>query len=299
MARFLLSIVFILSVSGVSADPTLSDTENYKEGIELHRKGKYEEAFEFYFKDLSPSPKTQKWLDDYKAKYVDRKPQDAPPLPGTYQPEQDLPDSSDEVPPSRPENHPRIGQTVLILSGGLSSPFSPDTFTDYWNSGGDFGVGVGYKMTRITTLLFEIHQSRMPLDEDAMAEYLFWNPPADIRMSGGCFKVTTFLMNARLQFTGSDAPVKPYFIGGLGYGHVVLDDLDVVSSSGSGTLEGDSETDLTLRMGFGVDFRLSRSTFLLIETNGITVSTEGDSTGFNRLDLGLRFDFGGRIVPVR
>jgi hypothetical protein len=280
------------------ADPTLTDSENYKEGIELHRKGKYADAYEFYFKDLTPGPRTRRWLDEYKAKYVDAVPSEVPSLPPSYQPDQALP-SVRTGSSSAAGTGPRVGQTILILSGGLALPFSPDTFTEYWNSGGGFGIGVGYKMTRITTLLFEIHHSRMSLDEDAMLEHLFWYPVTGARLSGGSFNFTTFLMNARLQFTGSDAPVKPYFIGGLGYGYVLLEDLDVSYGGSRETLEGDSETDLAIRMGFGVDLRLSRSAFLFFETNGITVSTEGDSTGFNRLETGLRFDFGGRTLPGR
>lgn len=52
------------------ADPNLSDTENFQKGSLLHQKGQYQDAYDLYFKDLSPTAKNKKWLGEYKEKFL-------------------------------------------------------------------------------------------------------------------------------------------------------------------------------------------------------------------------------------
>jgi len=61
--------ILMLVVFPAFADPDLSDQENIKKGNNLASEGKHQEAFDLYFKDLSPTPKHKTWLEKYKKKY--------------------------------------------------------------------------------------------------------------------------------------------------------------------------------------------------------------------------------------
>jgi hypothetical protein len=269
------------------ADPNLSDRQNYEEGIKLHQQGKFQDAYEFYFRDMSPTVKTQKWLADYKDKYLNpAQPYVAPSAaPITSEPA--------AVSAAQAKFSPKK-KTSIFFGVGYDVPVGPEEFGDLYKMGANFGFGVGTKVSRITTVQFDFHYASFGLNERAMLDELYaWTRDPDVydfEISGGAIHNMSALMNAKLHFTGSDAKTKPYFIGGLGFG-IWSNAESVISYQGdSEPVAGTSDTYFEVRVGFGLDIRLNESTVLFIEDNGYSIVTEGDNATFGSLDLGLRFN---------
>lgn len=271
-----------LLIVGISAaclaDPNLTDKENFEKGSELHQRGKYQDAYDLYFKDMSPTPKNLKWLEDYRTKHLSGAISNMPDTVG-----------HSRAPVSKP-----FQNTSVFIKTGLGVPVRPDEFSDYWKMGYGFGGGVGTKVSRITTVQVDVQHTVFPLNETKFQDELYLltgNPDAyNVRYSGGDSIITTVLLNARVHFSKSDAKVKAYFIGGLGIGIVTITDATVYYRGDSEMVNGSSENKLALRLGFGVDFKVGKHAYLFLEDNGISIATEGESTAYGCLDLGLRFD---------
>jgi outer membrane protein W len=274
--------VLCLGPNRIWADPNLSDTQNYQEGIKLHQQGHYEDAYEFYFKDMSPTPKNQKWLSDYQMKYLVTA---QPALPKANEPVAALTTAS----PSSTAK-----KTSLFFCLGGAAPVGPEEFSTFWKAGTNGGLGVGLKVTRITTVQFDLHYSSFALDGKEMNNMLYRvtrDPDAySVDYAGGAAHILSALVNAKLHFTGSDAKVKPYFIGGLGIGVLSTGETTVSYLGDYEIVPSYSESKLEVRLGLGIDFKIGPSTFFFIEDNGYSLATEDESTTAGSFDLGLRFN---------
>lgn len=198
--------------------------------------------------------------------------------------------------PNISDNSAPVGVASLFVYGGVDTPYSPSDFTESWKRGGNFGLGAGYKITRITTLLLDYHYSKYGFNKSGFIskfsrEYDYHLN--DVSLSGGDTSIVLVLGNAKLHFTGSDAQVKGYFIGGFGIGTVKTNDVWILSSNSPEIVRGSLESALTARLGMGLDIRLTPTMFFFLETSGIAVGAKNGTITYNLLNAGLKFDVGG------
>lgn len=177
----------------------------------------------------------------------------------------------------------------LYTSLGSSTPArNSDDFQEYWKPGLNLGAGVGVRMSRLTELVFDLNYCKHELDDE---EFLEDNnlDGFDLTSTGGDVSIAAFLMNARILFTGSDAKVKGYFIGGLGVGFVSVDDYSIGDGDLTITSPGHSDSNVALRLGLGLDFRLGSKSWLYLESNGFGVAGEDEGVLVNLFKLGFKF----------
>jgi len=264
------------------ADPALSDHENFERGTKLHNEGKYQEAYDRYFKDLTPTPMNEKWLKDYRAEYL---------LSSGDAPADGNGGFKDLRPPGPGKSRKPYS---LVVRLGMDVPTTPSDFSTYWKGGMCFGVEFGRKVGRLLTISLDLSQHRFPVDEKAYQDYFYaltGNPESyNIHISGGRLDITSFQEKAKIHFSGRDPALNGFFTAGLGYGWVVTHDALLTYQGDSQPAQGSSEGNLYVSLGLGMDMRLAPGRYLTLEYGGASVATKGDPTGFAALTCGFRYD---------
>jgi hypothetical protein len=177
----------------------------------------------------------------------------------------------------------------FYVNFGAATPYAPSDFNDGWTSGGSFGIGYGFGLNKVTSIVLSGQYSSFPLN--------LTEPGYTI--SGGAFHTLMFLVNGKFVLVGADNPVDFYLIAGLGAAIFTSDPLTVTDNSNNQSATESAtaltETDLALRFGLGIDIRLTKGFFLTIESNGIDtfVSQEVASNGYltnNLFTVGLKIN---------
>lgn len=173
-------------------------------------------------------------------------------------------------------------QDSIYVNIGGSNPYNPKGFTTSHAFGYNGGVGFGLGLSRIFQLVFDANLDNFPLNTSALGLS---------GASGGGVHIATVLANARVRFIAENNPVVPYFIGGLGAAFTFQDEM---TNSGTVIAASASNTYFALRLGIGLDFRLSDHSALFLETNGVGVfdgkAAGFDNTVYNSFRLGAKFN---------
>lgn len=187
------------------------------------------------------------------------------------------------------------GNISLYPSFGVSTPMKSEDFQDYWKPGGNVGFGFGVKLSRLTELVFDLNYCKHELDNEELMKDAGLGS-LGLTTSGGDATLGSVLMNARILFTGSDAKVKGYFIGGLGVGFATIGDYTVSNGTLTLTLPSQSDSGIALRLGLGLDFRLGKTTWLFVESNGVGVAGDEDNGNDGGITVNL-FKIGMKFSP--
>ncbi len=285
-----LMFVWVASPPAVWADPNLADKENYAEGIKLHQQGKYKDAYEFYFKDMTQTPKTVEWLKNYREQYLSPDALNQTPGEKASDPNPLVQGSASEgtTAPPRASASTSKGSYVYVNTG-MSSPLTPEEFNDFWKSNVSIGCGFGLGLTKITVLVFDINYNSFPFNENAYAR-TFGTASDDIRASGGAVNNFLGTLNAKFKLSSRDPSVNGYGIVGLGIGSIGFGNVTVMRGNELiGILLGTTETKAAMRFGLGLEIKINPKTKFYLETNGVSVFTQGDATNYNMLKGGFQF----------
>jgi opacity protein-like surface antigen len=171
----------------------------------------------------------------------------------------------------------KVENSIYINLGG-SLPLSPASFTSGQSFGYNGGLGLGIGVSRTFQILLDANADNFPLNTSGSS------------VSGGALRVFTFLANARLKFTPENNRVVPYGIAGVGASLVAQDS----SVAGSTTFPGSSNTYFVIRLGLGLEFKMSDYASLFVEPNGLLVFSANNSGAgnllFNSFRLGGKFN---------
>jgi opacity protein-like surface antigen len=171
--------------------------------------------------------------------------------------------------------------------GGVT-PIAPDGFQNNWSTGGSAGIGYGFGLSQLFSIVVDANFSNFPL-QSTQAGF------PGTTYSGGGIHLFTLLVNGKLKFVAEDNPVIPYLIFGLGGQHFQSDDLTTSNGGASTTSPGVTEGDFAFRLGIGIDIKLSPGTYLLVETNGVNARTSNqvsssDNMTYHMGRLGMKLD---------
>jgi opacity protein-like surface antigen len=171
--------------------------------------------------------------------------------------------------------------------GGVT-PIAPNGFQDNWSTGGSLGVGYGFGVSPLFSIVADANFSNFPL-QSTQAGF------PGTTYSGGGIHLFTLLVNGKLRFITEDNPVVPYLIFGLGGEHFQSDDLTTSNGGVSTTSPGITEGDFAFRLGIGIDIKLSPGTYLFVETNGVSATTSNQVSSSNNMTyhlgrLGMKLD---------
>jgi opacity protein-like surface antigen len=168
----------------------------------------------------------------------------------------------------------------IFINVGATTPLNPGSFTTTQNVGYNGGLGYGFGLSKLFQLVIEADSDNFPLN-NSLAPYN--------GASGGNIRIGTLLANARFRFLAEDNPVVPYVIGGMGAARV---EQEAITSGGSVVSPTSSTANLALRLGIGIDIRLSGLTSLYVESSGygIAGSNGASNINYNSFRLGGKFN---------
>ncbi|HWR81994.1 MAG TPA: outer membrane beta-barrel protein [Candidatus Deferrimicrobium sp.] len=168
----------------------------------------------------------------------------------------------------------------FYAGGALSLPNAPEGFKESFNSGYHGLVGIGYKLGPGFQLVGKAEYHKFSSDLSGF-------PGVD----GGDANVWLFGGDGRLALGLPVAPIKPF--GLLGFGLATIDQSDF---SGPVTLIAaipesypDKQSKLYYNFGAGVEFKFGPAVNLFVQGRYVSVSSEGGSTGFVPVTVGLKF----------
>src|SRR5665213_1497629 len=155
-----------------------------------------------------------------------------------------LADSAPDVP---------VKDSIYVNIGG-TTPLSPSSFTMKQTSGYNVGIGYGFGLSKLFQLVIDVNADNFPSNIS--------------NIIGGDMRVGTLLANIRFRVLAEDNPVVPYLIGGIGGAYVTE---SAFSYSGL-VFPATSSTNLALRLGFGIDIRLSQLTSLFVDLSSYGIA---------------------------
>ena len=100
-----------------------------------------------------------------------------------------------------------------------------------------------------------------------------------------------FGVDGRYAFGLPAAPLKPFVLGGLGFARMSMTDLE-----GSNPLiasfneyKPEAQTDMYFNIGAGVELKTGPMWNLFLQVRYVSVATEGESSAFIPVSLGVKF----------
>ncbi len=158
---------------------------------------------------------------------------------------------------------------TIYGAAGLSSPMSPDIFKDGWKMGFHADAQLGFSTIPKGEFLLNLGYHTFGADFGALSGF-----------DGGTFSTILAGGDFKLNLGVPMAPVKPFIFAGLGIAVVSMSDL----TTPLGTATFESSNDFYFEIGGGVEF-----TQFFIRAKYVSIATEGESTAFVPISLGLKF----------
>jgi len=188
----------------------------------------------------------------------------------------------------------RAGDLRAYLQAGWALPADPPEFSDLWNSAASFGGGVGLRLAPQWELVGSLHVQTFAADEAAhRRELLLVDPsgrPTEIlSMDGRDARIATLMGELRFHFP-TRSRFAPFLAFGTGWFDLSLSPATFVpETGGTEVVRFPEETDagLAASIGGGCGLRLSPSVGLLLDCVYTIGFTEGVSTQFLPLRLGI------------
>ena len=169
---------------------------------------------------------------------------------------------------------PAAAQASFSLGGGVTLPL------------GDFGDAAGTGFHGLAAVTFVPSGSPVGIQVDGMYQRLGVDDDPVFGEIDADFQVIQGTANAVYTFTtAEESTFHPYLIGGVGLYNMKLTGDDVPDGI-------DSETDFGINAGAGFDFRAG-AVGLFVEGRFHNVFTEGESTNFIPITVGVRLGGGG------
>ena len=183
---------------------------------------------------------------------------------------------------------------VVYLGGGIAMPMGPELFKDYWKMGIGFGGGLGFQLNPNMELIASVYYNQFGLDDDKLLTDL--DAPDDVTIDGAEFKAIEILADFKYMFSSGQgaSKLKPFIIGGLGFGNIKFADATVTGDDEEVELPfGDiSETKVMFGFGAGLDYMISPKAAIWFQGRFNMISTEGESTTYLPIRAGVKFLLG-------
>lgn len=178
--------------------------------------------------------------------------------------------------------------------GGLCLPQGPEEFKDTFKSGIGFGAEFKYNINEKMGFVGSFAFLPFKFNEDKIAEEMWGD--AQVNIEGGGIKINAIQADLLYSLSQPGASTGFYLIGGGGYYMAKSQNPDKIEVTTetyevTGTMVGkeESENDLGVNFGAGLELAMGTSTKLFAEAKYHIVFTEEESTKFITLMGGVRF----------
>ncbi len=176
------------------------------------------------------------------------------------------------------------GSPVSWYAGGaLSLPTSPQGFSDGWKLGMHGMLGVGKNVAPRLQLVGKLEYHKFNADLALIA------PSVD----GGAINTLMYGVDGRLNLGAPIVPIKPYALGGIGIANLKFNEYTTTDTSlaTAVALLNTTVTSISkvyFNFGGGVEFAMGPKTSLFVQARYVTIATDGGSTAFIPITLGLK-----------
>lgn len=172
----------------------------------------------------------------------------------------------------------------LYAGGAISLPQSPDGFKDGFKTGYHGSIGVGYKLMPNFQLVGKLEYHTFKVNFD--------NMPGAEGYTGGTNKLWMYGVDGRYQFSLPAAPISPYVLGGVGFANIKQSEFDGPTSLTLSVLNeavSQSTTKMYWNLGAGTTLATGPSLSLFAQVRYVSIATEGESSSFIPITLGVKF----------
>ncbi len=176
----------------------------------------------------------------------------------------------------------------LYLGAGGSLPMGD--FGDGFGTGLHGMGAVGFNVAPTFQIRGKVEFHTFGMDEevrDAFAEFVGTGTVTDV--DGGGTNLLMFGGDAKYNFPMENSKFSPYLVGGLGMASASFKEITFTDDDGSQTIDFDGETKLYFEIGAGFEIASGQAMSFFVQGRYVSISTEGSSTTFIPLTLGLRF----------
>ena len=179
-------------------------------------------------------------------------------------------------------------KTMYFINAGFSVPSAPSEFSDYWERGYSIGGGVVLPRSEQVHLLLGFIHSRFGFNgEKLMADQGY--PNYGFQIDGGQASITSITADYKIFLSSRQNTATPYLLAGTGLFHISTRDATISYQGQSESVSGSSETKIGFNAGGGLDIRLNPKMALTLGARIIIGLTEGQSTQYFPLLVGLTF----------
>ena len=180
---------------------------------------------------------------------------------------------------------------VIYVGGGIGMPMGPTVFKDYWKMGIGFGGGVGLQFNPQMEVIAKFYYNSFGFDWDKII-----GGATGVSGDGLDFQAIEFGGDVKYTFGsgGASAPLKPFFIVGVGFAQAKFTDGSVTGGTVTVPIStgGYSETKIAFSGGAGFDYMFSPKMGFWLEGRFAMIATSGESTTYLPIRAGLKFMLG-------
>ncbi len=183
----------------------------------------------------------------------------------------------------------RIRTIEFSVSGGISSPYLPQDFHDYWKTGWNGGVGLGMTFAPGSlgygSVLLNFDLNRFAFDYVKYRDK-FLQPRNTITRN------PSWMVDVMLNFRATITSLKivhPYVIFGIGYLHLEQGDI-IIGGPAPDTVLGESKSTFAWDFGAGLDIPVISNFGIFCEARSVLGVTDPTRQYFP-LRGGFRFRF--------
>ena len=170
----------------------------------------------------------------------------------------------------------------IYAGGALSLPNSPDAFKDGFKTGYHGLLGLGFDVAPKFQVIGKVEYHTFQVDfDESMSEY-----------SGGTNKMWMFGADAKFNPSLPALPISPYVLGGVGFANIKQSEFEGPASLSLSLLNefvSESQTELYWNLGVGTELKTSPMFSLFAQARYVSIQTEGESSSFIPISLGLKF----------
>lgn len=169
----------------------------------------------------------------------------------------------------------------LYVGGLLSLPQEPQGFKEGYQNGWHGFAGIGLGATPLFEVVGKVEYHTFAFDFGSNDTF-----------EGGDRNIWMFGADGRFGLGAPLTPVKPFLFGGLGLAKITYEgfsgpagpSLDVLNNS-----QPEDQDKLYWNLGGGLEFGASPQVTLFVQARYVGIETEGNSSGFIPISLGMKF----------
>jgi len=181
----------------------------------------------------------------------------------------------------------QVGSPITVYAGGAFSMPVSDGWKNTFKNGYHGMVGLGYKLAPNFQVIgkVEYHSFALDFDNSTIGTAL-------AGFSGGTNKVLMYGVDGRFSLGIPAAPIKPYLLGGIGMANIKQSELtgpNTLITSIMNQVITQDQNKLYYSFGAGIDLASIPAFNIFVQARYISIATEGQSSSFIPITLGLRF----------